>query len=116
MTTSNGQLGEWVKEVAALAMPDAVHWCTGTPDEYEHLCHGMVETGTLIRLNAEKRPNSFYCRSDPADVARLEQFTFICSARKEDAGPTNNWSDLGGHEGKSCRSFLPGRCAGGRCM
>jgi phosphoenolpyruvate carboxykinase (GTP) len=105
MTTTNAQLAAWVNEVTDLTAPDSVHWCTGTPEEYEHLCHGMVETGTLIRLNAEKRPNSFYCRSDPADVARLEQFTFICSARKEDAGPTNNWSDPAAMKGKLSKLF-----------
>jgi phosphoenolpyruvate carboxykinase (GTP) len=91
--TKNRRLIQWVDEVAALTTPDAVHWCDGSQKEYDLLCHAMVETGTFIKLNPEKRPNSFFCRSDPGDVARVEQFTFICSERRMDAGPTNNWAE-----------------------
>ncbi len=93
--STNTHLTAWVEEVARLTLPERIYYCTGSAEEYEHLCHEMVETGTFIKLNAEKRPNSFYCRSDPADVARVEQFTFICSAKKEEAGPTNNWAEPG---------------------
>ena len=89
--TTLPELAKWVREIAELTKPEAIDWCDGSQDEWERLTGMLVESGTFTRLNPQLRPNSFYCRSDPSDVARVENRTFICSQREEDAGPTNNW-------------------------
>jgi phosphoenolpyruvate carboxykinase (GTP) len=89
--TSNQKLIEWVNEVKELCTPDAIYWCDGSPQEFDRLAKEMVNNGTFIKLNEKIKPNSYYCKSDPADVARVEDRTFICTENQEDAGPTNNW-------------------------
>jgi phosphoenolpyruvate carboxykinase (GTP) len=92
-TVKNKKLLAWVEEMRSLCRPAGVHWCDGSLEEYNRLCDQMVASGTFIRLNDKKRPGSYLCRSNPADVARVEDRTFICSRTKEEAGPFNNWRD-----------------------
>ncbi|OGV34072.1 MAG: phosphoenolpyruvate carboxykinase [Lentisphaerae bacterium GWF2_45_14] len=89
--TKHKALLDWVQEVATLCTPDSVRWYDGSKAEYDEMAKLMVDSGTFIKLNDAKRPNSYFCRSSPADVARVEEFTFICSEKQENAGPTNNW-------------------------
>ena len=91
--TSNERLIHWIREMRELCQPEEVYFCNGSEEEYEMLCQKMVKSGTFIQLNESMRPNSFYCRSKPDDVARVEGRTFICSENEKDAGPTNNWRD-----------------------
>ena len=89
--TTHAGLQQWVDEVAALTTPDRVEWVTGSDAEWTRLTDKLVEAGTFVRLNEEKKPNSFYAASDPTDVARVEDRTYICSVDEKDCGPTNNW-------------------------
>jgi phosphoenolpyruvate carboxykinase (GTP) len=92
-TTSNQRLQEWVDEWVSIMQPADVYWCDGSADEYDRLCQVLVDSGTFTKLDDAKRPNSYWAHSDPGDVARVEDRTFICSADADDAGPNNNWRD-----------------------
>ena len=89
--TQNARLLAWVDELVELCQPDDVHWFDGSDAEHELLCKQLVDAGTFVELDAAKRPGSYWAHSDPSDVARVEDRTFICSANEADAGPTNNW-------------------------
>ncbi len=91
--TKNRKLTEWVSQVAELTQPDSIHWCDGSAEEYDAVCQELVENGTFEKLSDAKRPNSYLARSDPGDVARVEDRTYICSPTEDEAGPTNNWAD-----------------------
>ena len=92
-TTGNARLTQWVKDWAEVLQPDAIYWCDGSADEYERLCQVLVDAGIFTKLDDAKRPNSYWAHSDPGDVARVEDRTFICSTDETDAGPNNNWRE-----------------------
>ena len=112
-TTHQGIL-DFVDEVAAMTQPDQIHWCTGSDEEWTQLTDALVSTGTFTRLNPAIKPNSYYAASDPIDVARVEDRTYICSVDKRDAGPTNNWMDP--DEMKTLMRGLYAGCMRGRTM
>jgi phosphoenolpyruvate carboxykinase (GTP) len=112
--TANAQLLSWVREIAELTMPDRVVWCDGSDEEWDRMTAQLVEAGTFVKLNESKKPNSFWAASDPDDVARVEERTFICSAERDGAGPTNNW--MAPAEMKNMMTDLYRGCMRGRTM
>jgi phosphoenolpyruvate carboxykinase (GTP) len=112
--TNHRKLLSWVREIAELTTPDEVVWCDGSPQEWRRLTDELVEAGTLVRLSADRKPNSFWARTDPTDVARVEERTFICSVDEADAGPTNNW--MAPAEMKRTMTALYRECMRGRTM
>ena len=114
MKTTNKELQNWVDQVAKLTNPTAVHWCNGSNQEYQNFIAQMLESGDLLKLNAETFPNCYLHRSDQTDVARVEHLTFICTSKQEDAGPNNNWMDP--DEAHSKLDALFKNCMSGRTM
>ena len=104
----------WVKEIADACTPESIYWCDGSSEEYDFLCGELVEAGVFTPLNPALRPNSYLCRSDPGDVARVEQRTFICSSEEDEAGPTNNWVEPEKMKGKLTKLFAG--CMAGRTL
>src|SRR6201990_2326445 len=112
--TSHARLLHWIDEVAALTTPDRIVWCDGSRDEWNGMTDALVESGALVRLDPSKKPNSFWAHTDPGDVARVEERTFICSAADAAAGPTNNW--MAPAEMKATMTELYRGCMRGRTM
>ncbi|MDG1696654.1 MAG: phosphoenolpyruvate carboxykinase (GTP), partial [Ilumatobacter sp.] len=113
-TTSNQRLKDWVADWAAIMQPADIYWCDGSADEYDRLCQELVDSGTFTRLDEAKRPNSYWAHSDPGDVARVEDRTFICSATEVEAGPNNNWRDPAEMRAEMTRLYSG--CMKGRTM